>query len=208
MGMGYGEVDRIAKAVPNQLGIKLDEALVLSPQLKEMHDSDTAGRAADRVRPPARGRRAQRVDARRGRRHQPRAADRADAAPAGDQLRRADDPVRDARHRGARPAQVRLPRPVQPHDPAQGGRPHPRATAAVEVDLDDHPARRQDDVRAARLGRDDRACSSSSPRACAATSASSSRRRSTTSRPWSRSTARGRWTTSRPTSAASTARRR
>ena len=41
MGMGYGEVDRIAKAVPNQLGIKLDEALVLSPQLKEMHDTDT-----------------------------------------------------------------------------------------------------------------------------------------------------------------------
>ena len=27
LGMGYGEVDRIAKAVPNQLGIKLDEAL-------------------------------------------------------------------------------------------------------------------------------------------------------------------------------------
>ena len=41
MGMGYGEVDRIAKAVPNQLGIKLDEALVMSPQLKEMHDTDT-----------------------------------------------------------------------------------------------------------------------------------------------------------------------
>ena len=27
LGMSYGEVDRIAKAVPNQLGIKLDEAL-------------------------------------------------------------------------------------------------------------------------------------------------------------------------------------
>ena len=40
LGMGYGEVDRIAKAVPNQLGIKLDEALVMSPQLKEMHDTD------------------------------------------------------------------------------------------------------------------------------------------------------------------------
>ena len=40
MGMGYGEVDRIAKAVPNQLGIRLDEAIVQSPQLKEMHDSD------------------------------------------------------------------------------------------------------------------------------------------------------------------------
>ena len=40
MGMSYGDVDRIAKAVPNQLGIKLDEALELSPQLKEMHDGD------------------------------------------------------------------------------------------------------------------------------------------------------------------------
>jgi DNA polymerase-3 subunit alpha len=41
MGMGYGEVDRIAKAVPNQLGIKLDDALELSPALKEMHDTDS-----------------------------------------------------------------------------------------------------------------------------------------------------------------------
>ncbi len=39
MGMGYSDVDRIAKAVPNQLGIKLSEALE-SPQLKEMHDGD------------------------------------------------------------------------------------------------------------------------------------------------------------------------
>jgi DNA polymerase-3 subunit alpha len=40
LGMSYGDVDRIAKAVPNQLGIKLEEALQLSPQLKEMHDGD------------------------------------------------------------------------------------------------------------------------------------------------------------------------
>ncbi len=40
LGMSYGEVDRIAKAVPNQLGIKLEEALELSPSLKEMHDGD------------------------------------------------------------------------------------------------------------------------------------------------------------------------
>ena len=33
----YGEVDRIAKAVPNQPGIKLSEALTMSPQLKELH---------------------------------------------------------------------------------------------------------------------------------------------------------------------------
>jgi len=39
MGFGYGEVDRIAKAVPNQLGIKLDEALEIAPPLREMYQS-------------------------------------------------------------------------------------------------------------------------------------------------------------------------
>jgi DNA polymerase III subunit alpha len=40
LGHGYGEVDRIAKAVPNQLGIRLDEALEVAPQLRELHDAD------------------------------------------------------------------------------------------------------------------------------------------------------------------------
>jgi len=40
LGSSYGDVDRIAKAVPNQLGIKLDEALEISPQLKETYDAD------------------------------------------------------------------------------------------------------------------------------------------------------------------------
>jgi DNA polymerase-3 subunit alpha len=40
LGSPYGDVDRIAKAVPNQLGIRLDEALAISPQLKEMHEGD------------------------------------------------------------------------------------------------------------------------------------------------------------------------
>ncbi len=40
MGLGYGEVDRIAKAVPNQLGIRLEEALEISPPLREMAESD------------------------------------------------------------------------------------------------------------------------------------------------------------------------
>jgi DNA polymerase-3 subunit alpha len=42
LGHSYGEVDRIAKAVPNQLGIKLDEALDISPQLREQYDGDPA----------------------------------------------------------------------------------------------------------------------------------------------------------------------
>src|SRR5689334_10359055 len=40
LGNAYGDVDRVAKAVPNQLGIKLDEALEMSPQLREQYDGD------------------------------------------------------------------------------------------------------------------------------------------------------------------------
>ncbi|HEV8516576.1 MAG TPA: DNA polymerase III subunit alpha [Candidatus Limnocylindrales bacterium] len=40
LGFGYGEVDRIAKIVPNQLGIRLDEALEMAPALREQYDAD------------------------------------------------------------------------------------------------------------------------------------------------------------------------
>ncbi|HEX2625567.1 MAG TPA: DNA polymerase III subunit alpha, partial [Candidatus Limnocylindrales bacterium] len=40
LGHSYGEVDRVAKAIPNQLGIKLDEALETAPALKELYESD------------------------------------------------------------------------------------------------------------------------------------------------------------------------
>ncbi|MDP8905166.1 MAG: DNA polymerase III subunit alpha [Chloroflexota bacterium] len=40
LGFGYGEVDRIAKLVPNQLGIRLDEALEIAPPLRETYQSD------------------------------------------------------------------------------------------------------------------------------------------------------------------------
>jgi DNA polymerase-3 subunit alpha len=40
LGHTYGEVDRIAKAVPNQLGIRLDEALVTAPLLREQYEAD------------------------------------------------------------------------------------------------------------------------------------------------------------------------
>ena len=42
LGHSYGEVDRIAKAVPNQLGIRLDEAIETSPELRGMVDGDPA----------------------------------------------------------------------------------------------------------------------------------------------------------------------
>jgi DNA polymerase-3 subunit alpha len=40
VGMSYGEGDRISKAVPNQLGIKLEEAIETSPALKEMYENE------------------------------------------------------------------------------------------------------------------------------------------------------------------------
>jgi DNA polymerase-3 subunit alpha len=42
LGHSYGEVDRIAKAVPNQLGIRLDEAIATSPELRGMVEGDPA----------------------------------------------------------------------------------------------------------------------------------------------------------------------
>ncbi len=40
MGMAYGEVDRIAKLVPNDLGITLKEALEQEPELKGLYKTD------------------------------------------------------------------------------------------------------------------------------------------------------------------------
>ena len=40
LGHSYGEVDRIAKAIPSQLGIKLEEALESAPPLREQYDAD------------------------------------------------------------------------------------------------------------------------------------------------------------------------
>ncbi len=51
LGMSYGEVDRIAKAVPNQLGIKLDEAIQIAPQFRELVDGDPqVGKLVDLAR--------------------------------------------------------------------------------------------------------------------------------------------------------------
>src|SRR4029453_3151591 len=116
LGHSYGDVDRIAKAVPNQLGIKLDEALEVAPALREQYDGHPAGQTVidfarrpgrqrpPRPPPPARGRGPERLDPPGRRGHLARASDRADATPEGDELRRPDDPVRDAWDRGARPA--------------------------------------------------------------------------------------------------------
>lgn len=40
MDIAYGKVDRIAKLIPNQLNITIDEALEISSELKKLYDSD------------------------------------------------------------------------------------------------------------------------------------------------------------------------
>jgi DNA polymerase-3 subunit alpha len=40
MGYGYGEVDRIAKAIPSTLGITLEESLQQAPPFREMYEGD------------------------------------------------------------------------------------------------------------------------------------------------------------------------
>ena len=40
LGMLYGDVDRIAKLVPNQLGIHLEEAIAQAPELRGLYDGD------------------------------------------------------------------------------------------------------------------------------------------------------------------------
>ncbi len=40
LGHSYGEVDRIAKAVPGTLGLRLDEAIAVAPALREMTETD------------------------------------------------------------------------------------------------------------------------------------------------------------------------
>ena len=56
LGHSYGEVDRIAKAIPNQLGIKLDEAIEIAPALREQVDARSGRQADHRLRPTSRGR--------------------------------------------------------------------------------------------------------------------------------------------------------
>ena len=134
MGFGYGEVDRIAKAIPNQLGIKLDEALEVAPAVpRDGRERPGHRTSSSSIARQLGGRRPQRLHPRRRRGHQPRPADRAHAAPARHQLGRAHDPVRDARRGGAGPAQVRLPGPLQPDHPAPGRRPHRASSAAASA---------------------------------------------------------------------------
>ena len=155
LGHSYGEVDRIAKAVPNQLGIRLDEAISTSPELRGMVENDPA---VKRITDFAR--------------HLEGVARNASTHAAGVVISREPltelMPLQKATNsdglmsqyemhaiEALGPAQVRLPRAVEPDDPAPGRRPRPRQPRHRDRPRRD-PARRRDDLRAAGLGRDDR----------------------------------------------------
>ena len=136
LGMGYGEVDRIAKACPTSWASS-SRRRSRSRRAARHGDGDPGRKLIDLAQ--------QLEGVAATHRPTPRAwssaatADRADAAPEGHQLRCADDPVRDARRGSAGPAQVRLPGAFQPDHPAPGRGPRSAASAGVAIDIDQIP---------------------------------------------------------------------
>ena len=203
LGHSYGEVDRIAKAVPNQLGIRLDEALETSPQLREQYDADPQVKRVIGF--------AQQLEG---------VARNASTHAAGVVISREPltelMPLQKATNSDSLMTQYEM------HAIEALGLLKfdflglsnltilrqavdlVRANRGDAIDLDAIPL---DDQRTFELLASGRppASSSWSRRACAATSASCARRRSTTSPRWSRSTGPAPWTTFPRTSAANTA---
>ena len=208
LGHSYGEVDRVAKAVPNQLGIKLEEALETAPALRE-HVRRGPGREADRSTSRSSSRASPAT-----RRRTPRASS-SRREPLTELM-----PLQKATNSDSLMTQYEMHAiealgllkfdflGLSNLTILKNAVDLIKAHRGIDIDLDNIPLDDADDVRAAEPRARRPASSSSSRRACAATSASCGRRASSTSPRWSPSTAPARWTTSRPTSGASTARSR
>ena len=69
LGMSYGDVDRVARLVPNALHMTLEKALEEAPELAAAYEIDPQVSGPRRYRAPPRGRRAPRQHARGRRRH-------------------------------------------------------------------------------------------------------------------------------------------
>ncbi len=110
MGIPYGVVDRIAKLVPEVPKITFDACMKPGAELRALLRHRRDDQADRRHGAAARGRRAQRLDPRRGGRDRRPAADRVPAAAAEGHRLRGRHPVLDGRRRCARPAQDGLPR--------------------------------------------------------------------------------------------------
>ena len=152
LGMPYGEVDRLAKLIPETLGIIARRGDRAVARAALAHRGRWPGRAADRDGAAPRGPHAPRLDARRRRRDRNPAADRDGAAVSRPEVRRRDDAVRHALRREGRADQVRLPRAAHAHHDRRRRSAHPRGGRAGLRDRED-PARRREDLRAARRRR-------------------------------------------------------
>ena len=165
LGMTYADVDRVARLVPQRLGMTIDLAFEQSQEMKEAYEQDEELRklidtarslegVTRNVSTHAAG-----VVHLRGSTHRPRAA----AAPdEGWRERRGDDAVRHGARRQARPAEDGLPgahqllHPEQRDPDGAGPQGTRRATAGDTV-------RRPQDLRAAGERRDDRAVPAGEP---------------------------------------------
>ncbi len=109
LGLGYGFVDRIAKLIPFELGITLDDALTKEPELRRLYDTE------DEIRNLIDLARALEGLTRNAGTHAggvviaPLGADGFCAPVLRSRVKQCCDPVRQGRRRGRRPREVRLP---------------------------------------------------------------------------------------------------
>ena len=127
LGMGYGYVDKIAKLIPFELGITLDDASRRSPS------SSASTRKTRRSRISSTSRARSKASTRNAGMHAggvviaPSQADRLRAAVLRRQGRQRRHAVRQGRRRSRGPREVRLPRPAHAHGHRLGGEDHQRA---------------------------------------------------------------------------------
>ena len=157
--MPYGQVDRLAKMVPQNPAnpVTLAKAIADEPQLQAARDDDRAGRAPARHRAEARGALPPRLDPRRRHRHRRPAARPAGAALPRPALGHAGHPVQHEMGRAGGAGEVRLPR------PEDADRARHRGAAAPPARHRDrpvaHPARRRQDLTSRWRGARRSACS-------------------------------------------------
>ena len=124
LGMGYGYVDKIAKLIPFELGITLDDALEKEPELKRLYKEDEEIKNLIDLAKLARRPHAQCRHACRWRGDRALEADGVRAAVRRRQGRQRGHAVRQGRRRGRRPGEVRLPRTAHAYRHRSGGEDH------------------------------------------------------------------------------------
>ena len=166
--MPYGQVDRLAKAIPNHPTDPwtLERALNGVTELAAEYKNDTAGPPAVRPGDEARGPAAPRLDPRRRRGHRRPAARQARPALPRSALGHAGHPVRHEICRGGGAGEVRLPRPEDPVGASEGGADARRSAASRPISTGSPGTIRRSTNCSSAATRS--ACSSSNRKACGA----------------------------------------